>query len=153
MEHTKVSHHFYLCHLAKRVIFLVILSCCVNTLVIYSKPPCTQQMFSTSSGPGNGLKIHMRNFLTSSQKLICSHVQTLWHSMAHLQNKQQQKNHFIAFLFQVKLCLSHSSVQKFQSYPPADVSLFEKVEIKSAIQRAAQYLRVNVYQRNVLISN
>lgn len=65
------------------------------------------QTFSTFSWPGNGLKIHMRNFLTSSQQLICSHVPTLWHSTAFAIIKK----HFITFQL-VFHSLSHNLVQK-----------------------------------------
>lgn len=69
---------------------------------------------------------------------------------------KKKKNHFIAFLFQVPLRLSHSSVQKFQSHPSADVSMphiFREGRDKQCKQWDSQYLRVNLYQSNVFISN
>lgn len=100
MEHTKESHQFCLCHLAKWCYaWISFHPCWANTPAVHNNRLCTQQTFSTSSGPGSGLKIHMRNFLTSSQQLICWHVQTLWHSTVHLQKKKKKKIILLHFCF------------------------------------------------------
>lgn len=95
MNHAEQLHQFHLCNLAKQYSFsfLIVLK---HQLYAETSPHSARgKMFSTFSGPGNDLKIHMRNFLTSSPQLIRSHVQTLWHSTAFT----TAKRHFITFQF------------------------------------------------------
>lgn len=116
MEHTKESHQFCLCHLAKWCYaWISFPPCWANTPAVHNNPLCTQQTFSTSSGPGSGPKNtheEFPNILTTTDMLTRADFVALDGPFT-----KKKKNHFIAFLFQVPLRLSHSSVQKFQSHP------------------------------------
>lgn len=102
------------------------------------------QTFSTFSWPGNCLKIHMRNFLTSSQKLICSRNDFV--ALYSLYKNQK------AFYY-ISVCVPQfesAEILPFQNSSSADVSM-PYIFREDAKQWDVQGMWVDVYQRNTFI--